>query len=128
MILKILKILTVLSFLLITFDTGHIGGQFGSFILLGFLSDYKGIMASTLITIILIYFIVSSIKFLKPKVDFYLSLLGGLLLFIPITIHIKFLLSKDRSDSIFYFTTIIFLVFYGFNLYKILKQKNLVIK
>ena len=128
MILKILKILTVLSFLLITFDTGHIGGQFGSFILLGFLGDYKGILASILITIILIYFIVSSIRFFKPKVDFYLSLLGGVLLFIPITIHIKFLLSKGRSDRVFYFTTLIFLVFYGFNLYKISKQKDLVIK
>lgn len=128
MILKILKILTVLSFLLITFDTGHIGGQFGSFILLGFLGDYKGILASILITIILIYFIVSPIRFFKPKVDFYLSLLGGVLLFIPITIHIKFLLSKGRSDSVFYFTTLIFIVFYGFNLYKISKQKDLVIK
>lgn len=122
--LKIFKLLTVLSFILITFDTGHIGGQFGLFIILGFLSDYNDILISTLTVAILIGFIINSFKPFKPKFDFYLFFLGGFVLFIPIIMHLSFLFSKNKNiiDEDFYITTTLYFVIYGITLI-ILKKK-----
>lgn len=124
--LKLLKLFTVISFILITFDTGHIGGQFGVFIILGFLSDYKDFILSAFIATILITFIISSFKPFKPRFDFYLFLLGGFVLCIPIIMHVSFLFSKmkNRIDEVFYLTAALYLVIYATTLFKIIKEKN----
>ena len=125
--LKILKLLTVISFVLITFDTGHIGGQFGLFIILGLLSDYKDIIISALILSILLIFIISSFKRFKPKLDFYIFLFGGFSLLIPIIMHMYFLFSKikTRIDATFYLTATLYLIIYGITLLNVFnKQKT----
>lgn len=122
--LKIFKILTVLSFVIITIDTGHIGGQFGIFIILAYFSDFKDILISILFSSILITFLISCFKNLKTKIDLYLFLVGGIVLFIPITKHILFLITKVRSDVIFYITGLIFILFYSYTLFLIRKNRK----
>lgn len=121
--LKLFKLLTVISFVFITLDSGHIGGQFGLFIVLGFLSDYKDIIISFLTTLILIIFIVNSFKSFKPKIEYLIFLIGGIVLLVPIIMHINFLFSKNRNDDSFYITTLLYLFFYGTTLYFIIKRK-----
>ena len=124
MILKVLKLLTVLCFISITFDTGHIGGQFGLFIMLGFLSDFIGFIISSLSSIILFLFIISSFIPLSPKLDLYIFLWGGVLLLIPIIVHLYFLFSKIRIDTPFYFTVSLYLILYGITLLKIINLRK----
>jgi hypothetical protein len=125
MILKILKILTVLSFLMITFDSGHLGGQFGIYIILGLFFGFQEAILAALFLIILALFLLSSFKNLKTK-DLYIFIIGGLILMIPIIAHIRFLLitMKNRGDKVFYLTLLPFLTFYGLTLFKIIRENK----
>jgi len=125
MILKILKILTVISFLLITFSGRHIGGQFGIFLYLGLFSDFKNLIPVALILMILMMFIFSSFKQLN-KIDLYIFIIGGMILMIPIIAHIRFIFinMKNRGDNVFYMTLLPFLTFYGLTLYKIIRENK----
>lgn len=121
---KFLKYLTILSFLLITFDTGHLGGQFGYFAVLGLFAGGITTIISLIILAILILFLISAVKPFKSK-DFYVFLIGGAVLIIPIIMHIRFLIlnMKNRNDTIFYLTTFIFLTIYIITLLQI-KNSN----
>lgn len=83
----------VISFLNITADTGHVGGPFGAYLLLGFLSDIWTIDMSTIYPAVLIIFVVSGFKKFKKK-DMYIFLGGGVVLLIPIFMHLSFVLKK----------------------------------
>ena len=125
MIIRILKILVVISFLSITVDTGHVGGPFAAFLVLGFLSDIWTVAMSTLYLTVLILFVLSGFKNFKKK-DIYLFIGGGVILLIPIVMHISFLLKerKNSGDNLFYITTTIFLIMYGITLFQINKLQR----
>lgn len=125
MILKIFKILTVMSYLFITFDTGHIGGPFGLYIILGLFWNISSILLSVLFLTILSVFLYSSFKPFK-KNELYLYLFGGFILLIPVLSHINIVLTqfKNRGDNRFFLTLIPFLFFYFMTLFIIRRQKH----
>ncbi|GAA4305841.1 hypothetical protein [Aestuariibaculum suncheonense] len=124
MSLKILKILTVISFLLITWSGPHIGGPFGLYLILGLLGNISSIIQAGVILVILILFLYSSYKSFH-KYDLYLFLVGGVILMIPICSHINTVFThyKNKGDNVFFLTLIPFLLLYGITLLKIYKQK-----
>ena len=125
MIIKIFKILTVLSFLLITFSGNHLGGQFGLYIFIGLFSGFYLAIPAALILFVLMIFLYSSFKQLRNK-DLYIFTVGGMILMIPIIAHIIFILTnmKNRGDFIFYTTLLPFLTFYGLTLFMIYRENK----
>lgn len=128
MTIKILKLLTVLSFLIITFSTEHIGGQFGLYIILGLFSGGIGTLKALFYVMIILLIILSNIVSFSKKIDFAIFTISGIFFCIPIIMHISYLISKmkNRGDTVFYITTSIFLVFYIATLFKI-KENNKVL-
>ncbi|MCR8667248.1 hypothetical protein NO995_06120 [Aestuariibaculum sp. M13] len=122
--LKILKILTVISFLLITWSGPHIGGPFGLYLILGLFGNISSIIQAGVILVILILFLYNSYKSFH-KYDLHLFLIGGIILMIPICSHIYTVLTQyqNKGDKIFFLTLIPFLFSYSVTLFKIYKQK-----
>lgn len=123
MILKILKILTVISFLTITFRDQHIGGLYGQFLILGLFFDFKTFILSLTGLMILTTFIFSSFKTFK-KFDIYIFLIGGIVLMIPIFLRLKGIISSNHNDNIFCLTSILFMTIYGTTLFLIIKENK----
>lgn len=113
---KLFKLLTIVFYLLITFDTGHIGGQFGTFLVLGLISGGINSILALVLLLILILFVVSVFK--PYKRDFYVFLFGGALLCIPVFTHNNF---YPRFNKLFWITAFVFLLFYVLTLIKIKK-------
>lgn len=124
--LKVLKTATVLTFLLIHFSTEHIGGFFGLFIFFGLFSGDINAFKALIILLPLITFTISAFKPFKFPLDYYLFLIGGLILSIPIVMHTYYVISKmpNRGDTIFFITTLIFLATYLFTLFYIKKSRR----
>lgn len=123
--LKILKAASIISLLLISFSTGHIGGTYFMFLILGLISGGHNTLISILYLIILSLLIISILKsFKNRKTDLYLFLIGGLALTIPISQHIYFLIERNRADTMFYVTATIFLIIYGITLFMIGKKRE----
>lgn len=125
MILKILKIFTVISYLLIIWTGDHLGGIFGYYIILGLFGDISTILLSVLFLIILTVFLYSSFKPFK-KNELHVFLLGGVILIIPVLSHFYTVLTqfKNRGDNRFFLTLFLFLILYGMTLVSIGRQKK----
>ncbi|MDE5417316.1 hypothetical protein L3049_04780 [Labilibaculum sp. DW002] len=121
---KILKIGTVIAYLLITWSGDHIGGTFAYYIIFGLFSIYT-ILISAIFLTVLIAFLFSSYKAFK-KYDLHVFMVGGLILFIPIIRYSYLVISeyKSRGDDTFFLTLIPFLLLYGITLFKLHKQSN----
>ena len=121
--MKILKTLTVISFLVITVNAQHIGGQWGMYLLL-FLFDWSIYTLYSIITLtILLAIIISAFKNFRTK-DQSFFLLGGLVLFIPITVtHVKGF-NTGVYDKNFIITSSIFITLYLITFINI-KKKHL---
>jgi hypothetical protein len=120
--LKKMKVLIVILFLLITFDSGHIGGQFGCFLILGLISGGVTSIFSLIQIFTLIAFLKSSFK--PSNKDVYIFLIGGILLLIPIVYHIIFLISERHyRQPFFYLTTSLFLIAYVYTLFNMRNKK-----
>jgi hypothetical protein len=124
MILKILKILTVISYLFITWTGSHLGGSFGFYIILGLFLNISSILLSVLFLTILSVFLYSSFKPFK-KNELYVFLFGGVILFIPVLFHTYIVLTqfKNRGDNLFFLTLLPFLFLYGMTVFLISRQK-----
>jgi len=121
--LKILKTATIISLLLVKFSTSHIGGTYFEFLILGLISGGYSTLLSILYLIILSLLILSIFKsFNNKKTDFYLFILGGLILSAPIAQHIYFLIERNRTDTLFYVTATISLIIYVITLFMIGKK------
>ena len=118
MTLNLLKILTVLSFLLIMFETDHLGGFFGTFLLLGMMAGGVTTLISILYVLILVLFLLSILKPFSKK-NFYLFFIGGLILLFPIAQHLYAVIAYNNHDYMFIITSGIFTIIYGFTLFKI---------
>lgn len=127
MILKILKIFTVISYLFITWTGDHLRGAFGFYLILGLLGNISTILLSVLFLTILTVFLYSSFKPFK-KNELYVFLLGGVILFIPILSHFYTVLTqfKNRGDNLFFLTLFPFLILYSMTLFLISRQKKII--
>lgn len=117
-----IKILTILSFLFIKFDSGHLGGFFYEYLILGLFYDKTSLFLSVSILSFLLIFSYDIIKPFKQKTVLLIYALGIIILFIPILLHIKFLIVNLRNDFTFFLTSIIFFIIYGYTLIKIYKR------
>lgn len=125
--LKILKFLTIVSFLLITFNTGHIGGSFWVFLFLGLLSGGKETFFALIILLVLLLFLINAIIPRKTKKDLYLFLIGGIILLVPILMHLQFLIVNGKNGKFpFYISSIIFLIIYCIALIEIKKVTSFI--
>ena len=126
MILKILKILTVISYLFITCTGGHLRGAFGYYIVLGLFWNISTILLSVLFLTILSVFLYSSFKPFK-KNELYVFLLGGVILIMPVLSHFYTVLTqfKNRGDNLFFLTLFPFLILYCMTLFLISSQKKI---
>ena len=124
MILKILKIFTVISYLFIMRTGDHLGGAFGYYLIFGLLGNISTILLSALFLTILTVFLYSSFKPLN-KNELYVFLLGGVILIIPVLSHFCTVLTqfKNRGDNLFFLTLFPFLVLYGMTLFLICRKK-----
>lgn len=120
MILRILKALTAISFLSITFAGDHIGGPFGLYVILGLFSSFPTSFISGLIILVILSFFYSAIK-PSPKRDKILFLAGGVILFIPIISHLKAELEIFYHHKNLYFmiSSLPFLILYGVTIFKV---------
>jgi hypothetical protein len=120
--MKILKILTVMSFLVITVNVPHIGGQWGMHLLL-FLFDWSIYTLFSIITLtILIAMIISAFKNFKAK-DQSFFLLGGIVLFMPIIeTYIKGF-KTSNFDKDFIITSSVFITLYLITFINIKKEQ-----
>ena len=111
MILKILKIFTVVSYLFIMWTGDHLGGTLGFYIAWGFFGNISTILLSALFSTILTVFLYSSFKPFK-KNELYVFLLGGVILIIPVLSHFYTVLTqfKNRGDDRFFLTLFPFLI------------------
>ncbi|PXY01446.1 hypothetical protein DF185_08145 [Marinifilum breve] len=116
---KILKVLTVLAYVFITWTGTHLGGTFGYYIIFG-LMDIHSVLFSALFLLILISFLYSAFKPIK-KYDWHVFLLGGIVLCVPIFYHTHVVLSefKNRGDHVFFLTACPFLIIYGITVFRI---------
>ena len=125
MILKILKILTVVSFLAIKVEGEVIGGPLGAFLVLGLLADFLTMISSLIILTILLLFLYSAIKPFKP-IDLFTFIAGGVVLIIPIIIHANSVMSEMTFSSgrLFYITLLPFILFYSLTLSMMIRQNQ----
>lgn len=121
--IKILKILTVISFLVITVSGPHIGGQWGMY-LLYFLFDWSIYTLYSIVTLsTLLVIIINAFRPFNRRCQ-YIFLLGGIVLFIPIiNTHIQGF-KTSNFDKGFIITSSIFITFYIITLYN-MRRKHL---
>lgn len=124
MILKILKIFTVLSYFFITWTGDHLGGFLGFYMVLGLFGNIFTILISASFLTILSVFLYSSFKPFK-KNELYVFLLGGVILIIPVLSHLYTVLTqfKNRGDNLFFLTLFPFLILYGMTLFLLSRKK-----
>ena len=125
MILKILKIFTVISYFFITWTGDHLGCVFGFYMVLGLFGNISTILISALFLTILSVFLYSSFKPFK-KNELYVFLVGGVILIIPVLSHLYTVLTqfKNRGDNLFFLTLFPFLILYGMTLFLLSRKNN----
>jgi len=119
MLLKILKILTPISFLAITIKGDIVGGPYGAFLLLSFVGGILPAISGIVISAILLVFLSNAIMPTKHS-DLVIFIVGGAVLFIPILAHVLF----ATQGWLFFGTLLPFVVIYSLTLFMLIRQKR----
>jgi hypothetical protein len=122
------KIITIISYCLITFSSTHFGAPLLFMVLVGLLGgEIVPVIQSVSIIGTLIFFIYSYVK-PKRNRDLYLFTIGGAVLFLPIVEQCFWLKEFERKsffdDKTFAAMTLVFLFFLLINIVSIYREKN----
>lgn len=119
---KLFKILTIVSFLIITTSGEHISAPFGLFIIFGLFSGGIETLKALFYVVIIVLIIVSTIVRFSHKEDLLIFISSGLFFCIPIVMRISYL--ENEVDTMFYTTAGIFVIIYSITLFKIYNRKS----
>ena len=117
MLLKFLKVITVFSFLCLSYEAEHIGGRFWELLVYGVFSGGFYMIVSCVYLLVLALIILTAFFTVKGK-EFYLLLVCGVVLLIPVTLHLEYLIYSGRKNFDFLIWLTVFMISYILALYK----------